>query len=170
MNPVARYEVVRQCITHGDLNERNILVDPRSGHPWVIDFATTNDNSHMLRDFAQLDMSIRLELLRDNDVTLDERYAMEKLLTTSRYFRELRDLPETLPGANSALQKTYQCTLKLRRLAFEKLGQHEAEDLYIYYVPLFYYTFNSIRYKTYTPIQREHAILSCSLLLLALNR
>jgi len=175
-NPLAyldrphRFLSVFQSITHGDLNERNILVDPRLKRPWLIDFTATSDDKHMLRDFAELDMSVRLELLRLGDATLDERLEMEKQLLDAKYFQDLERLPRKLTSSNPKLQKAYATALMLRTCAYEKMGRPNDVSMEQYYIALFYFTLNAIRYSTFSPVQREHAILCCSLLSDILSR
>src|SRR5205085_9399747 len=66
------------CITHGDFNQHNLLVD-NTGHMWMIDFQQTGQ-SHILRDVAMLDSVVRFQLLTEEEATLKERLRMEEAL------------------------------------------------------------------------------------------
>ena len=71
------------CTTHGDLNQRNILVDEHNT-PWLIDFQNTGPG-HILCDVAMLDTVIRYQLLTAQQATLDERLELEKQLYHAEY-------------------------------------------------------------------------------------
>lgn len=58
------------CVTHGDLNSHNILLDGND-NTWLIDFLRTGPG-HVLRDLSQLDSVVRFELLAGHEATLDE--------------------------------------------------------------------------------------------------
>ncbi|NOK57759.1 MAG: hypothetical protein GFH27_549287n63 [Chloroflexi bacterium AL-W] len=50
----------RQCLCHGDLHGRNILVDDHNRF-WLIDFARV-ERSHALCDFVELETDIKFNL------------------------------------------------------------------------------------------------------------
>lgn len=52
---------VRKCITHGDLNAKNILMN-QTGDCWLIDFYRTY-RSHILRDFVVLETDLKFRLM-----------------------------------------------------------------------------------------------------------
>ncbi len=56
------------CITHGDFNQRNLLVDSND-HVWMLDFQETGEG-HILRDLAMLDSVIRFQLLSAKEAKL----------------------------------------------------------------------------------------------------
>jgi len=169
----ARVEAVYRSITHGDLNERNILIDPDTLRPWLIDFATTREDTPLLQDFAELEMAIRIELLREDDIPLHDRYRMEEMLTMKhqRFESLINALPDRLPwDAHPQLQKAYQAAHTLRSLAFDTLRRNQDATLYEYFVALYYYSINSLRFTTFSPLQRQHAMLSSALLAQALDQ
>lgn len=151
-----------KSITHGDLNQRNILVD-RLGYPWLIDFQSTGP-SHVLRDVATLDAVTRFQLLASSQANLDEFLALEETLGTIQYFNQLENLPETTSIDNPALAKVYQTVLYLRKLACWMVRDQE-KDMSEYYIALFYITLDTLQYFRLENEQRERALLSASLLI-----
>src|SRR6266700_2488628 len=77
------------CITHGDFNQHNLLVD-KLGFTWLIDFQTT-EPGHILRDFAMLDSAIRFQLLTAPEATLEERLQMEDALCETEHFSQVKE-------------------------------------------------------------------------------
>ena len=103
------------CITHGDFNRNNILVD-NAGQSWLIDFFRTG-RGHILRDIAELDSVIRLELLGTEEATLEERLCMEEHLCRIDRFSQIEELEGSFSTENHALAKAYETAVHLRRLA-----------------------------------------------------
>jgi CheY-like chemotaxis protein len=150
------------CTTHGDLNANNILVD-QSGSTWLIDFLRTGPG-HILRDFAQLDATVRLLLLAPEEATLEERLEMEEALLGIDRFSEVPSLQTRLPTSNKAVAKTFATSVHLRMLAAEQVGRNPKDDLGEYYVASLYFAMSMIRYWDLPTVQREHALLTAALL------
>lgn len=150
------------CITHGDLNESNILID-QLGRTWLIDFRDTGE-AHILRDVAKLDAVIRFELLTPEEATLAERLAMEEALANIKHFSELVQLTNNFSTANAALAKAYDISIYLRQLAHKLIGQNRHANFNEYHVASYYQALNAVRFTSLPPLQREHALLSASLL------
>lgn len=150
------------CITHGDLNENNILVDD-SGHTWLIDFESTGPG-HILRDIAELDSAVRFQLLQADEATFAERLLMEETLCTATHFSDVGRLSDAFQTDNEALAKAYATSVQLRVIASEMMAKNPNDDLGEYYVAQFYYAMNSLRFLSWRGIQRQHALLSASLL------
>ncbi len=120
LNPVAwlnkhRDECVLpvfQCITHGDLTGRNVMVD-EAGKCWLIDFYRT-EKSHILRDFVILETDIKYRLLPGMK-TLDFLKLEKALLDADR-----SSLPPQLgPEAGDEVHKAALVVHELRRMAYE---------------------------------------------------
>ncbi len=136
------YFPVVRTVTHGDLNEHNILVteDERT---WLIDFYRTGW-SHILRDAVVLETAIKFNLAENGDLgvfhDLDEilyrqtrlnhlrvptGHAQAKVLTVLGY---LRQLAANLNGVNHSLAEynasLLLATLNLLRFDFLR-DQHE---------------------------------------------
>lgn len=150
------------CTTHGDFNQHNIFVDG-AGHTWLIDFQSTG-HGHIFRDIAQLDSEIRFVLLASQDATLNERLQLEEELCRAKNFSQLAQLAPALPTDNLPLAKAYASVLHLRTLARRLVGHHTGEDMFDYYVALFFNAINTLRFYGLASGQREHALLSASLL------
>lgn len=150
------------CTTHGDLNASNVLVDG-TGYAWLIDFGRTGPG-HILRDVAELDSIVRFQLLAPEEATLDERLAMEEALCSARHFSELERLETNFNSGNVALAKAYATAAHLRRLARKLVLQNPSDDISEYYVALLYYALNTIRFYSLPTLQRQHALISASLL------
>jgi CheY-like chemotaxis protein len=157
------------CTTHGDFNPHNLLVDG-TGHIWLIDFQGTG-LSHILRDIAMMDAAVRFQLLAENDASLDQRYYLEEvLLADIERFSQVEQLSDQISAENQEeIAKAYATVVHLRRLAYRLLigqsPQGEAHDeIGEYYIALFFAALNTLRFFSLAPVQREHALLSASLL------
>ncbi len=156
-----------RCITHGDFNSRNLLVDS-TGHVWMIDFQETRQ-SHILRDVALLDSAIRFQFLTATEVKLKERLLLEQTLCSIERFSQLPQLEARLSTTNPALAKAYAIVIHLRLLARKLVKQNPGDDMREYYVALLYQALNTIRFFSLSQEQREHALLCACLLADRLN-
>lgn len=144
------------CITHGDLNGKNILVD-ENGYPWVIDFFRTGWG-HVLRDFVELEADIKFNCLESSD--MEALYEFESSLTSpkkfddSYKFENKRNIDE--------LAKAFNVIRELRTLAHSVV--EPGNDITEYYVGLLYHTINKIKYQNITKERKKHALLSASLI------
>lgn len=150
------------CPIHGDFNQHNLLVD-RTGHTWLIDFQRTGQG-HILHDVAKLDSEIRFFLLTSEEAMLDERLSMEEALCSIERFSQVEQLATRLTTENIALAKAYTTVVHLRTLASKLVAQNPSDDISEYYIALFYNAMNTIRFYSLPLGQREHALLSASLL------
>jgi len=149
------------CITHGDFNHHNLLIDT-TRHTWLIDFQSTG-SGHFLRDVAKLDTEIRLALLAPEEATLDERLCMEEALCGIDRFSQVERLSTSFSTENRALARAYDIVVYLRTLARKLVVQNPSDDISEYYIALFYNAMNMLRF--YGPVVlREHALLSASIL------
>jgi len=151
-----------ESITHGDLNQNNILVDNAEGM-WLIDFENT-ERSHILRDVATLDSVIRFQLLETAEATLDERLSMEETLLSITHFSQLECLSSALETKNQALAKAYQTTCHLRKLARWAIDRNPHDNMDEYYVALLFNALFTLQFFSLSLRQREHAFLSACLL------
>lgn len=158
--------VAHQCVTHGDLNQHNILVDDNN-HPWLIDFRRTGV-SHVLRDLVFLEVCIRTQLLSDDDASLSERYRLEKVLCDSTLARDLSLLRGAYVSNHDALNKCFWVSVHLRELIHRLVTPISNDILTDYLIAMFFMSINTIRYSDLSKTQREHALLMASLLVHAL--
>jgi CheY-like chemotaxis protein len=150
------------CITHGNLNGDNILIDD-SGHAWLIDFEQTGPG-HILRDIVGLDAVVRFQLLRAEEASLVERLKMEEILCSVKHLSDVENLVGAFQTENSKLSKAYATTVQLRTIARQLLSRNPNADLNEYYVALLYYSLNALRFSSLSDVQREHALLAASFL------
>lgn len=151
------------CITHGDFNPHNLLVD-NTGHMWLIDFQETSQ-SHILRDVALLDSAVRFQLLPADQATLAERLHLEEaLLDNIQPSNQVEQLATSFPTGNPALAKVYATVTHLHKLARGLVQQNPSDDIREYYIALFYTALNTLQFFSLPSVQREHALLSASLL------
>jgi thiamine kinase-like enzyme len=151
------------CITHGDFNPHNLLVD-NTGHIWLIDFQGTGP-SHILRDVAMLDSAVRFQLLTADDATLEERLYMEEMLLEGvQHFSQVEQMVSSFSTENQALAKAYATVVHLRSLAHRLVAQNQSDDISEYYIALFYAALNTLQFFSLSFRQREHALLCASLL------
>lgn len=150
------------CITHGDFNRHNLLID-QEGHTWLIDFLRTG-SGHLLHDVAQLDSEIRFVLLTTEEATLEERLCLEEKLCSIERFSQVEQLTAPFPTDNQSLAKAYTAVVHLRILARKLVVQNPSDDMSEYYIALFYNALNMLRFTTLPLGQREHALLCASLL------
>lgn len=150
------------CITHGDFNQHNILVD-NTRNMWLIDFQGTG-RGHILRDVAKLDSEVRFQLLAHEKATLEERLDMEEALCSIERFSQVEHLLDRFPTTNPALAKTFATVVHLRLLAGRLVAQNRSDDISEYYIALLYYALNSLRFYAIPVPLKEHAVLSASFL------
>lgn len=103
---------VYQCITHGDLTGRNVMVD-EAGKCWLIDFYRT-EKGHILRDFVILETDIKYRLLARMK-TLDFLKLEKALLDADRSGLP----PELGEEAGEDVRKAALVVHELRRMAHE---------------------------------------------------
>lgn len=170
-NPIPYVEkpfirIAHQCVTHGDLNQHNILIDDNE-NPWLIDFRRTNIN-HILRDLVFLEVCIRTQLISEADATLPERYQLEKVLCDIALMRDLTQLRAAFTSDNPALNKCFWVSVHLRELIYRLVSPMSDDILTDYLIAMFFMSINTIRYSDLSKTQREHALLMASLLVHAL--
>jgi hypothetical protein len=118
-----------------------------------------------LRDVARLDSVVRFELLPAEEASLEDRLQLEMALCSVDRFTQITLLAAKPPtGLKSTLAKSYTTVVRLRSLASKLVPQSAGRDLSEYYIALLHYALNTLRYDTLAPVQREHALLSASLL------
>jgi CheY-like chemotaxis protein len=143
------------CLCHGDLHGRNILVDSADRF-WLIDFACVGQ-SHALRDFAELEVDIKFNLLRENDLGALLPFE-RRLLAPARF-------GEPLPAgehANPLLRKAHAVLDALRRIAAEQLRLDG--DIREYYLALLFHTLKVLRLSSIPDPRKQHALLAAALI------
>ncbi|MCJ7560267.1 phosphotransferase [Candidatus Bathyarchaeota archaeon] len=125
----------QRCIQHGDLHGGNIIVD--NGSAWLIDFAHTGW-SHIFRDIAQLEVSIKMDLVDTNDLwgllELEKSLVIPDIFATS--FKTTTRFANS--SKNKELDKAYKVVCALREIA-EKVSERKTQ-LVEYFIALLYTT------------------------------
>jgi Ternary complex associated domain 9 len=151
-----------RCITHGDVNQHNLLID-NTEHMWMIDIQETGQ-SHILRDLAILDSVVRFQLLTAEEATLKERLQLEQVLCSIDRFSQVAQLEKMFSTENQALAKAFFTVVHLRILAHQMVDQNPNDDISEYYIALLFNALNTLQFFSLPQEQREHALLCASLL------
>lgn len=150
------FEVVsRKCLCHGDLHSLNILVDAE-GHFWLIDFARVAE-SHALRDFAELEIDIKFNLLPVVDLAALLPFEQALLIRAN-----FQDAPLDISFGSNRLDHAYRVVIALRRIAADLIDLEG--DTREYYQALFLHTLNIMRLRHISIEKKEHALLSAALI------
>jgi ActR/RegA family two-component response regulator len=111
------------AITHGDLNEFNVLVSPDQ-HCWLIDFYRAG-KGHILRDFVELETAFKLSLTSLESYA--ERVEFELLLLQQKNLKE-----DLVVDPSAAYSRAARVISHLRSLAGEVLGlEREMEEYHV---------------------------------------
>jgi DNA-binding response OmpR family regulator len=152
------------CITHGDLNGRNIFVD-EAGRSWLIDFFKSGWGP-VSRDLAELESVIKFELLETEDLRLLLAFE-QAVLRPTRFDRPFSFDPVTGPF-KAELQRALVVIATLRRLAQQLSDTWSTAE---YDVGLFFYALKTLTQRGITPqeqarhpVRSRHALLSAALI------
>lgn len=151
--PVESY----QCITHGDLNSGNILVDTHL-QTWLIDFYSTGPG-FILRDFIELETEIRLNLSDTTDIKSLFRFEISLLQSCS--FDNINE-SRSLAYRQKELKKAFKIIQTIRQHAASVLSPDR--NMEAYYVGLLIHTLCLLRFYKISKPRRHHIILSASLI------
>lgn len=122
------------AVTHGDLNEHNVLVT-NDGRCWLIDFYRTG-TGHILRDVVELETAVKFSLTQL--ATNAQRAEFEQLLLAQP------DLDTPVPfDASAPYAKAAAVIFYLRSLAADILGLNR--DSSEYHIALLLQTLNLLR-------------------------
>ena len=107
---------------------------------------------------------MRIQMLAPEEVSLEERLRMEETLSHCERFSHVERLAGEFPTDNLALAKAYATVVHLRSLAHRLVAANPSDNIREYNIALFYYALNMICFYSLQTVQREHALLSASLL------
>ncbi|MEZ4512826.1 MAG: phosphotransferase [Chloroflexota bacterium] len=149
------------CLTHGDLNGRNIFVDDNNA-AWLIDFFRTGWGP-ALRDAAELEAVVKFELLQT--ANLEHLILLEECLLTSPSLVSSLILPAPL-NANAEIARAVSTIEAIRR---EAASINEDDDPAEYRAHLFFYALKMISWQGFSqvdqnryPIRQRHALYSAT--------
>ena len=89
---------------------------------------------------------------------------MEEALYAIDSFSQIDELKTRFQTENSNLRKAYELLIYLRTLAWRQIERSANDRIEQYYIALFYVALSTLRYSSLSEVQREHALLSASLL------
>ena len=143
--------------THGDLHASNILVDNQK-NSWLIDFSNTG-RSHILRDFIELEVSIKFDLIDTEDLK-----ALLELELSLLSQKDFRDTPKYF-SSDEAFQKAFEVVVKVREYAYLTVAPNH--DITEYYIGLLFYSLNMLRFssKSVSKTKKICILYSASILL-----
>ncbi|MEM6835660.1 MAG: response regulator [Cyanobacteria bacterium P01_C01_bin.120] len=124
--------------THGDLHASNILVDSQN-NSWLIDFSNTG-KSHIFRDFIELEVSLKFDLLDTKD--LNSLLELESTLLSQETFQH----QPSFTSSDIAFQKAFHVIMKVREYAYLTIAPKH--DIYDYYIGLLFYSLNMLRFSS----------------------
>ena len=138
------------CITHGDVNERNIFIDGNHD-TWLIDFSRTGPST-ALRDLVQLESVIKFHLLPHENVPL--LLAFEQWLNQTSTFSG--SIERTCPFDDPWLQRAFAALRVVRQFTAEVL---ETDDMREYEAGLLFQAIKMITRSglTQAAVQRRSA-------------
>ena len=139
---------------HGDLTGHNVIIDHHLD-TWLIDFATTKSQGHVLQDFASLENYIRLLMIKSEDLNL--LYLWEKSLFKGNLI-EISSSSDYLVGVE--FEKAAHVIQRIRQLA--QRTKHFTNRAYLIGL-----LFNAIRTTTFLELPnstRDHAFLSAAII------
>lgn len=110
------------CITHGDLNERNIFIDGNFD-TWLLDFTRTGPST-AVRDLVQFESVVKFHLLPHENVPL--LLAFEKWLNQPTRFSTFSQ--RTCPFPDPWLQRAFTTLRAVRQFAAELLETDEMRE------------------------------------------
>jgi len=147
------------CITHGDLRNGNIFVD-QQGSTWLIDFFSTKE-SHLLRDFAKFEATVKFELLPATNLTKLCEFE-EALLAHDRFSDFLKSQDPEFSRSQDELKKAYLTIKRIREIANDTC---QTDSMRQYFVSLFFYTLHLCRSRILSRLaKKKHALMSASLI------
>jgi hypothetical protein len=149
------------CLTHGDLNGRNIFVDDHNA-AWLIDFFRTGWGL-ALRDVAELEAVVKFELLQTDN--LEHLILLEECLLTAPSLVTSIILPAPL-HTNPHIARAVSTIEAIRR---EAAIINENDDPSEYRAHLFFYALKMISWQGFSqvdqvryPIRQRHALYSAA--------
>ncbi|MEM7800058.1 MAG: response regulator [Chloroflexota bacterium] len=156
LKELSRPMTVRKCITHGDFNCRNIMVDQGNRY-WLIDFYRTYE-SHILRDFVVLETDIVYRLMEKP--SHDQFHLFVKTLLDRMDGGFSQHGP--FEFSDKSLIKGAKIILSLRHLGMEICGGMQPRKEYL--MSLLMATLNVVRLKHIPTERKEQAIISASMI------
>ncbi len=147
---------------HGDLHIHNILIDDQR-NAWLIDFANAAA-APLFYDHAFLEMSIRIELVATEDMSLLAAWA--SLLTAPD--GSGAPLPPEL-AADLTIVKAHRAIEGIRRFVMRGRADEVRRSLRLYRMMLFFIALRLTTVRFLAPARKRHALIAAAFLANALS-
>lgn len=152
-------------VSHGDLNNANILFKDDRRYPWLIDFAHTG-YGHYLRDFAKLEAEIKFGLMdkknEDALVRLPYWLDMDNVLDVLPFGETSYIQPHVWKETDTEILKAYSVIRHLRSLAYDRMIGNKESHIAQYLTALFLYTLQTLAFRDISPCKKIFAFRSAS--------
>ena len=152
-------------VSHGDLNNANILFKDDQPNPWLIDFAHTG-YGHYLRDFAKLETEIKFGLMdkknEDALVRLPYWLDMDNVLDVLPFGETSYIQPHVWKETDPEILKAYSVIRHLRLLASDRMIGSKESHIAQYRTALFLYTLQTLAFSDISPCKKIFAFRSAS--------
>ena len=147
-----------QCVTHGDLNPRNILVDELD-NLYVIDFSETRLRN-AVSDFARMETVLKFETPRVE--ATDDVARLVKFEMGRAEIKSLADVPPNrYKGNDPRAEKAHRAICQLRHYA--DVATLFETDPTPYWLALLEWTFSVLSYDL-IPLRRKYAAYSAAII------
>jgi len=148
-----------RCVSHGDLNMQNILLD-ESENIFVIDFSETRVRN-AVSDFARLEVIVKIEMTRmQGEPDLKNLLRFEDALVSASRLGEIA--PFRYEGDDPMVEKAYRVVSLLRGYS-DRVTLFE-ENIVPYFLALLEWTYPIVCYRSATLLQKRFAAYSAGLI------
>ncbi|NLG34575.1 MAG: STAS domain-containing protein [Lentisphaerae bacterium] len=138
------------CITHGDLNLNNILIDEKE-NIYVIDFSETRPRN-ALSDFARIEPVITLQATRlDNERDMTDLLVFLDGLVSVSPLKD--DPPLRYTGDDPMVEKAWRVLCQLRQYARKTVGGDD-QPLF-YWLPMLEWTIPCVYFAQLSPLRKR---------------
>jgi len=148
-----------RCITHGDLNMQNVLLDELE-NLFIIDFSETRVRN-AVSDFARLEVIVKIEMTRmQGESDLKSLLEFEEALVSASRLGETT--PFRYEGDDPMVEKAYRVVSLLRGYA-DRVTLFE-ENIIPYFLALLEWTYPIVSYRSANLLQKRFAAYSAGLI------
>lgn len=151
---------VRQSLSHGDLNTRNIILDDKL-NIWLIDFFHTDYDNHIIQDIVKLENDLKFI-----HTPIKNKSELKQLIQFEKSLMSLEHLSDKIPPLknefnNPNLKKLHFTIKKLRKFAY-KISKDK--NIRHYRIPQLRYAGHNLSFEESTKLQKTFALISTSML------
>ncbi|PJZ78290.1 isochorismatase family protein [Leptospira neocaledonica] len=144
---------------HGDLNGRNIIIDPQK-NVWLIDFFHTH-RGHVLRDLIKLENDVLYIFTKIEENELEEAFSLSDLILSQADLGVPPDPKEEVRFLSNKIRKAYKTICKLRSF-YPNLIRFD-RDPYQTYVAILRYSMHTLSFDESSRLQKIWALYTGSI-------